>query len=73
MSGDVLIRKSPLNPSALSIDDAARVLTAAGNVRIAPELIAADVDSGAPVNADGTLNLAHYAAWLVKELAGRDD
>jgi len=31
-----------------------------------------DVLAGAPTNADGTLNLVHYAAWLVKEM-GRGD
>ena len=30
------------------------------------------VDAGAPLNAEGTLNLVHYAAWLVKEMAGGD-
>jgi hypothetical protein len=36
------------------------------------EMIEADVDDGAPVNPDGTLNLVHYAAWLVKEIASGD-
>jgi hypothetical protein len=29
----------------------------------------ADIDAGAPTNADGTINLVHYAAWLVKEMS----
>jgi hypothetical protein len=33
----------------------------------------ADVDAGAPTNGDGTINLVHYAAWLVKEMACRGD
>jgi hypothetical protein len=28
--------------------------------------------AGAPANADGTINLVHYAAWLVREMASRD-
>jgi len=32
-------------------------------------MIQTDIDDGAPLNADGTLNLVHYAAWLVKEMA----
>ena len=32
----------------------------------------ADVAAGAPTNADGTINLAHYAAWLVK-MFGHED
>lgn len=30
-----------------------------------------DISVGAPVNADGTINLVHYAAWLLKEMGGR--
>jgi hypothetical protein len=39
----------------------------AGEARIRQDLAA-----GAPVNADGTVNLVHYAAWLTRE-AGRGD
>ncbi|GJQ28377.1 MAG: hypothetical protein HBSAPP03_02610 [Phycisphaerae bacterium] len=63
---------SRLNPGALSVADAARVLTRIGGVGGKPvteELLRADIDAGAPTNADGTLNLVHYAAWLVKEMA----
>ncbi len=35
-------------------------------------MLQADVAAGAPTNADGTFNLVHYAAWLVKEM-GRGD
>ncbi len=28
------------------------------------EVIEADLEAGAPRNADGTINLVHYAAWL---------
>jgi hypothetical protein len=35
-------------------------------------MLEADRDAGAPVNGDGTLNLVHYCAWLVKEM-GRGD
>jgi len=31
------------------------------------EMIREDIDDGAPLNADGTLNLVHYAAWLARE------
>ncbi|MCK6458236.1 MAG: hypothetical protein L6Q92_17115 [Phycisphaerae bacterium] len=53
--------------------DAARLLSAAGGTRVTAEMIQADVDAGAPTNADGTINLVQYAAWLVKEASGRDD
>ena len=38
---------------------------------ITADVINADVAKGAPENADGTMNLIHYMAWLIKELANR--
>jgi hypothetical protein len=35
-------------------------------------MIEADRAAGAPTNAGGTINLVHYAAWLVREMASRD-
>jgi len=61
-----------LDPQALSLEDAARLLSRIGGKQITLEVLQADVDAGAPLNADGTLNLVHYAAWLVKEMAGGD-
>jgi hypothetical protein len=58
-----------LNPSALSINDAVKVLQAAGARHVSTEKLQADVDAGAPTNPDRTLNLVHYAAWLVARLA----
>ncbi|MBU4271625.1 MAG: hypothetical protein KKE86_10740 [Planctomycetes bacterium] len=62
----------PLNPQALRLADLARVLSASGPSLVTVEMLQADVANGAPTNADGTLNLVHYAAWLVKEMAGGD-
>jgi hypothetical protein len=61
---------SPLSPQALRLEDLARILSAAGPRPITVELLQADIDAGAPTNADGTLNLVHYVAWVIKELAG---
>ena len=61
-----------LSPTALSIDDAVRLLNRASGSALTSEMIEADVASGAPTNPDGTLNLVHYAAWLARE-AGRGD
>ena len=63
---------SLLSPQALRLEDLARILSAAGPRPITVELLQADIDAGAPTNADGTLNLVHYVAWLVKEM-GRGD
>ena len=70
MSGKA-VKQGQLNPTAIAIPDAARLLTAAAGVRIDEAQIAADIESGAPTNTDSTLNLVHYAAWLVRQLAAR--
>ncbi len=53
-----------INPLALSIPDAARLLSKAGGHPISLEQIESDITSGAPLNGDGTINLITYAAWL---------
>ncbi len=72
-SGTDFEAKPALNPTALPVADAARLLSAAGGQRVTAEMIQADVDAGALTNGDGTVNLVHYAAWLVKEMANRGD
>ncbi len=57
----------PLNPQALRLADAARVLSASGPTQVTVEMLQADLAEGAPRNADGTLNLVHYVAWLVRQ------
>lgn len=64
--------KPALSSTALSLADAAALLTRAGGEPVTVEMLEADLETGAPANADGTFNLVHYAAWLVKERA-RDD
>lgn len=58
-----------LNPAALPVADAARVLSRAGGFPVSEEMLRADIELGAPTNADGTVNLVHYAAWLVRAMA----
>lgn len=62
-----------LSPAALSVADAARVLTRLGGGEVTEAMLRADIDAGAPTNPDGSINLVHYAAWLVKEMARGDD
>ncbi len=64
---------SRLNPAALPVADAARVLTRLGGKAVTEAMLRADIEAGAPANTDGTLNLVHYAAWLVKEMAAGGD
>jgi len=65
-------RQTVLNPQAMSLEDAARLLSRIGGKQVTSDVLQADVDAGAPTNADGTINLVHFAAWLVKEMAGGD-
>jgi hypothetical protein len=50
----------------------ARILSASGPHPVTLEMLQTDIDDGAPVNPNGTMNLVHYAAWLVKEISGAD-
>ena len=58
-----------LNPVAMTVEDAAKLLTKAGGVRVSEAQIRKDIEANAPTNADGTINLVQYAAWLVREMA----
>jgi hypothetical protein len=64
--------KQALNPTALAVADAARLLTRAGGQPVTVQMLETDLAAGAPANADGTLNLVHYAAWLVREMGSHD-
>ena len=56
--------RGPINPLALSIADAALLLSKPGARQNLVEQMESDVASGAPTNSDGTINLVTYAAWL---------
>ncbi len=64
-------RPGGLNPAALSVTDTARLLTRVGGQAISEAMIERDIDDGAPTNGDGTINLVHFAAWLVRDMAER--
>ena len=61
-----------MDPTAMRIEVAAQILSKAGGRLVTEEMLRNDIDGGAPANADGTLNLVHYAAWLLKEMARGD-
>ncbi len=63
----------PLNPQALRLEDVARVLSASGPRPVTVEMLQADIDDGAPTNADGTVNLLEYARWLISEMLRGSD
>ena len=62
----------PVDPNRLTPSQASKLLSAAAKVRIPVAQIEKDIVDGAPVNNDETINLVHYAAWLLKEM-GRGD
>ena len=57
-----------INPGYLSVAEMAKLLSAGGGKKITAEEIQADIDAGAPTNANGTINLVHYTAWLLREM-----
>ena len=40
----------------------------AGSRTLTLERLEADIAAGAPVNADGTINILKYIAWVAKEM-----
>lgn len=61
-----------VDPTRLSIEQASKLLSAAYRERIDASKIQDDIDSGAPTNSDGTINLVSYAAWQAEELGCAD-
>lgn len=61
-----------LRLTAVSIEQAATLLRRSGSQRATSEALRADLVAGAPANADGTINLIAYGAWLVRTLAERE-
>lgn len=57
-----------VDQTRLSIEQAAKLLSAAYRERIDALKIQEDIDSGAPTNSDGTINLVNYAAWQSEEM-----
>lgn len=64
--------KPSLSPTALTVADAARLLTKVGGQTVTNAMLETDLAAGAPANPDGTINLVHFTAWLVRESFSRD-
>lgn len=58
---------SEINARALSVEALVRALKAAGSRTISEETVAADIADGFAANADGTVDIFKYAAWLLKK------
>ncbi len=62
-----------ISPQSLRLEDLAKILSAMGPKPVTVEMLHADIDDGAPVNRDGTLNLLHYTSWLAAEVLRHGD
>jgi hypothetical protein len=58
-----------LDPTALALPDAVRLLTAVGQSGVTVEMLEADIAAGAPTNVNGTINLVTYTAWMLLEMS----
>ena len=55
------------NREHISKENFVTAMRRAGSRTISLERLEADIAAGAPVNADGTVNILKYVAWIVKE------
>ncbi len=69
--GRFRVAEPAFNPNAISVANAARLLSRASGLPVTEEMLRKDIAAGAPTNGDGTLNLVHYAAWLVRQAGDR--
>ena len=56
-----------IDPVAMTVAQAAKILSAVGVGTVTEDLIRRHIAAGAPATADGRINLMHYAAWLNKD------
>lgn len=63
MSSD---RKEKLDFMKLPQDVVVQLLQRSGCREYSIELLQSDIEAGAPVNEDGTINLFNYGAWLLE-------
>ena len=56
------------NLLALTPEQVVDVLVKSGFRGMTLELLHSDFDAGAPRNANGSVNLIHYMAWILKEI-----
>ena len=61
--------REKIDPSKLTSQQTAKLLTRLGEVDVDADSVEDDLADGAPSNSDGSLNAMRYVAWLVRELA----
>jgi len=65
------MNENPIKLTSISVPDLVKLLEQAGSRHASEESINKDIENGAPVNQDGTINLIHYASWLIREEVNR--
>ena len=56
------------NREHISKENFVTAMRRAGSRTLTLERLEADVSAGAPVNADGTVDILKYVAWVAKEM-----
>jgi hypothetical protein len=56
-----------LNPTAMAPADIAKLLTAASGQQVSISMVQDAINAGAPVSANGSVNLVELIAWLERE------
>ncbi len=57
-----------INPLAMSVADAAKILSAVGVGQVGEAVLKKHIAAGAPRNADGSISIVAYGGWLNREL-----
>lgn len=55
------------SPFKLSNPELVKLLRKAGSTAMTDAVLQKHLQAGAPTNADGTINIFHYVAWLIRE------
>lgn len=56
-----------INPMAMKPADITKLLKVASGQQVSESMIQAAIDSGAPVDAQGFINLVEFTAWLEQQ------
>jgi len=62
------MNENQIKLTAMSVPDLAKLLKHAGSTHASEDAIRQDIEKGTPVNHDGTINIIHYAAWLIRKV-----
>ena len=57
--------------TALTVDQTAKILSAAAGRQVGEQMIQQALEAGAPSLPDGRINLIEFTAWLEKDLNSR--